>query len=77
MMVRLFYTPIRKYEETQPGKRMKRRDFMKVTGTQGAMLFLLTQSSIEAIAQNKYAELEKSFLNPPRSVGPWVVWRYN
>ncbi|RKD90861.1 alpha-L-rhamnosidase-like protein [Mangrovibacterium diazotrophicum] len=55
---------------------MKRRDFIKLTGSAGAVFCLLTPQSIKALTDGDYAGLENSFINPQRSVGPWVVWHW-
>lgn len=54
---------------------MKRRKFIKYTGGAG-LLCLLSPQLIKAFTDADFSTLEDSFINPNKSVGPWVVWHW-
>src|SRR5213594_1719761 len=53
---------------------MKRRDFLKWTGAAGAITVIISANFDEALKPKILSGVEESFINPPDSAKPFVIW---
>ena len=55
---------------------MERRKFIQITGSTGAVFLLSPSVLLNTYVQQSQSSLEKSFTNPVKEDGPWVVWHW-